>query len=249
MSKVTSRADLKDYCLRRLGFPIIEINVSDEQIEDRISDAMQYYVDYHYDATSKVYYKHTVTQEDVDNRYVTVPNSMIGVTRILPLNNLLSKSYMWDIRYQLILNNLWDLTSTSMVPYTIAMQHIRSLELLFNGEIPIRFQRHENKVHIDAGWGTQQLPVDTVIILEGYQIIDPELYEDVYDDRILKKLATALIKRQWGENLIKFKGDLNLPGGLTLNGQEIYTDSVREIEQLEAEFQSKYEEPPIFFMG
>lgn len=249
MSKVTSRAELKNYCLRRLGFPIIEINVSDEQIEDRISDAMQYYVDYHYDATSKVYYKHTVTQEDIDNRYVTVPDSMIGVTRILPLNNLLSKSYMWDIRYQLILNNLWDLTSTSMVPYTIAMQHIRSLELLFNGEIPIRFQRHENKVYIDAGWGTQQLPPDTVIILEGYQIINPELYQDVYDDRILKKLSTALIKRQWGENLIKFKGDLNLPGGLTLNGQEIYTDSVREIEQLEAEFQNKYEEPPIFFMG
>ena len=172
MSSVSTRAELKDYCLRRLGFPLIEINVSDEQIEDRISDAMQYYIDYHYDAVSKVYYTHTITAEDSANRYITVPDSIVGVTRILPINNLLAKSYMWDIRYQLILNNLWDLTSTSMLPYTMAMQHIRSLELLFNGEIPIRFQRHENKVWIDMGWGTNQAPDGTIIVLEVYQVID-----------------------------------------------------------------------------
>lgn len=249
MAKVTSRAELKDYCLRRLGYPVVEINVEEMQVEDRISDAMQYYVDYHYDAVSKVYYKHNTTQEDLDNKYISVPDSLIGVTRILPINNLLSRSYMWDVRYQLILNNLWDLTSTSMVPYTIAMQHIRSLELLFNGEIPLRFQRHENKIHIDAGWGTQQLPVDTMLVIEGYQVIDPEEYNDVYDDRILKKLATALIRRQWGENLIKFKGDLNLPGGLVLNGEQIYGEAVREIEKLEEEFQRRYSGPLEFFLG
>lgn len=248
MSKVTSREELKEYCLRRLGFPVIEINVSEEQIDDRIDDAFQFYTDYHYDATSKVYLKHTVTQQDIENRYVQLNDSIIGVTRILPINNLLSKSYMWDIRYQLILNNLWDLTSTSMVPYTIAMQHIRSLELLFNGEIPIRFQRHENKLWIDMGWGTQQCPEGTVIIIECYKVLDPEEYEDVYNDRILKKLATSLIKRQWGENLKKF-GQISLPGGVVLNGDKLYAEAVTEINQLEEEFQSKYEEPPQFLMG
>ena len=248
MSTVSTRAELKDYCLRRLGFPLIEINVSDEQIEDRISDALQFYVDYHYDAVSKVYYKHTITQTDIDNRYVTVPDSIIGVTRIFPINNLLSKSYMWDIRYQLILNNLWDLSSTAMLPYTIAMQHIRSLELLFNGEIPIRFQRHENKIWVDMGWGSTQAPVGDVLVFECYQIINPENYPDVYNDRILKKLSTALIRRQWGENLMKFNG-ISMPGGVTLNGQAIYTEATREIEKLEAEFQSSYEVPAEMMMG
>lgn len=248
MSTVSTRKELKDYCLRRLGFPLIEINVSDEQIEDRISDAIQFYVDYHYDATTKVYYKHTITTEDTENRYVTVPDSIIGVTRIFPLNNLLSKSYMFDIRYQLILNNLWDLTSTAMLPYTMAMQHIRSLELLFSGEIPIRFSRHENKVWIDMGWGTSQAPEGTVIILECYNVIDPESFPDVYNDRILKKLATALIRRQYGENLMKFSG-VSLPGGVTLNGQAIYTEATREIEKLESEFQLAYEEPASFILG
>jgi hypothetical protein len=249
MSKISSRKELKDYCLRRLGFPVIDINVSEEQIEDRLSDAFQYYIDYHYDAVSKVYYKHIVTQEDIENRYLTVPDHIIGVTRVLPLNNLLSKSYMWDIRYQLILNNLWDLTSTSILPYTIAMQHIRNLELLFVGEVPIRFQRHENRVFVDLGWGTQQCPEGTTMVLECYQAIDPETYTDVYDDRWLKKYATAMIRRQWGENLIKFKGDLNLPGGLTLNGEQIYSEATREIEKLEAEMLSQYSIPCEFMMG
>jgi hypothetical protein len=248
MSTVSTRAELKDYCLRRLGFPIIEINVTDEQIEDRISDALQFYADYHYDATTKVYYKHTIDATDAENRYITVPNNIIGVTRIFPMNTLLSKSYMWDIRYQLILNNLWDLTSTSMLPYTMAMQHIRSLELLFVGEIPIRFSRHENKVWIDMGWGTSQAPDGTVIVLECYSVIDPENFSDVYNDRIVKKLATALIRRQYGENLMKF-GGISLPGGVTLNGQTIYTEAVREIEKLEAEFQLSFEEPPQFILG
>lgn len=248
MSTATSREELKDYCLRRLGFPVIEINVSDEQIEDRISDAFQYYSDYHYDAVSKVYLKHTVTQEDIENRYISVNDSIVGVTRVLPLNNLLSKSYMWDIRYQLILNNLWDLSSTSMMSYTIAMQHIRALELLFVGEIPIRFERHENKIWVDLGWGTTQCPAGTVMVFECYKIIDPEIYTDVYNDRWLKKYATALIKRQWGENLRKFQG-ITLPGGINLNGDNIYEDAKAEINQLEQEMQSMYELPPEMMMG
>ncbi len=249
MAQVTSREELKEYCLRRLGYPLISIEVEDSQVEDRIDDCLQYYIDYHYDATAKVYYKHTVTADDIENRYITVPDHIIGVNRILPLNNLLSKSYMFDIRYQLILNNLWDLTSTSMLPYTIAMQHIRMLEMMFVGEVPIRFNRHQNKVYIDLGWGSEQCPEGTVMVLECYQTIDPEEYTDVYNDRILKKLCTAHIKRQWGENLLKYKGDLNLPGGLTLNGEQIYSEAVREIEKLEEEFMSSYSEPVSFLIG
>lgn len=248
MSKVTTRTELKDYCLRRLGFPVIEINVSEEQIEDRISDAFQFYTDYHYDAVSKFYLKHTVTTEDIENRYITVDDSIVGITRILPLNNLLSKSYMWDIRYQLILNNLWDLSSTSMLSYTISMQHIRGLEQLFVGEIPLRFERHENRVWVDLGWGTSQCPEGTVMVFECYKIIDPEYHTDVFDDRWIKHYATALIKRQWGENLRKFQG-VTLPGGINLNGDNIYQDALQEITKLEDEMQSKYELPPEMMMG
>ena len=248
MSTVSSREELKDYCLRRLGFPVIEINISDEQIEDRISDAFQFYSDYHYDAVIKTYLKHTVTSTDIENRYISVDDSITGVTRILPLNNLLSKSYMWDIRYQLILNNLWDLSSTSMLSYTIAMQHIRSLELLFVGEIPIRFQRHQNRVYADMGWGTSQCPEGTELVFECYKLIDPEIFNDVYNDRWIKEYATALIKRQWGENLRKFQG-ITLPGGINLNGDNIYQDALQQIKQLEAEMQDKYELPIELMMG
>jgi hypothetical protein len=249
MAKIASRQDLKDYCLRRLGFPIIEIPITDEQIEDRVNEALQFYTDYHYDATSSVYYQYTVNDTDVQNRYVTVPDSIVGVTRLLPINALMTQSYMWDIRYQLVLNNLWDLTSTQMTSYYMSMQHISLLEQMFQGQVPIRFERHQNRVYIDAAWGTDELPSGTVIVLEAEQTIDPDMFTDVWNDRVLKELTTAYIKRQYGENLIKFKGDLNLPGGLTLNGEKIYNDAINEIEKLESEFQDLYSEPAAMQCG
>jgi hypothetical protein len=249
MPAVNTRQTLKDYCLRRIGFPIIEIPISDEQIDDRVNDALQYYIDYHYDATSSVYYQYTVNDTDVTNRYITVPDSIVGVARLLPINALMTQSYMWDIRYQLVLNNLWDLTSTQMTSYYMSMQHISLLEQMFQGQVPIRFERHQNRVYIDAAWGTDELPSGTVIVLEATQVIDPDMFTDVWNDRVLKELATAYIRRQFGENLIKFKGDLNLPGGLTLNGQQIFEDAKAEIERIEQEFQDMYSEPAIFFTG
>lgn len=248
MSKVTSRAGLVDYCLRRLGFPVIEINVSEEQIEDRISDAFQYFFDYHMDATETLYWKHEITQEDIDNRYLTVDDGIIGITRIFPLSSTWTKSYMWDIRYQLRLHELWDFTSVNMLNYTMTMQHLRSLELLFTGEVPIRFQRHTNKLYLDLAWGTTELPAGTVVVAEGYKMIDPEMYTNIYDDRWLKRYATTLIKRQWGENLRKFQG-VTLPGGVQLNGENIYQDAVKEINQLEQEMQNSYELPVQFMIG
>jgi len=248
MSKVRSREELKDYCLRRLGFPVIEINVSEEQIEDRISDAFQYYTEYHYDAIETVYLKHLVTAQDIANKYLTIDDGIINIIRIFPLSSTWTKSYMWDIRYQLRLHELWDFTSVNLTNYSITMQHLRSLELMFTGEVPVRYQRHTNRLYLDLAWGTTELPEGSVVIAEGYKMIDPELYTDVYDDRMVKKLATAFLKRQWGENLRKFQG-ISLPGGVTLNGDNIYEDAVREITQIETEMQDKYEIPCQFFIG
>ena len=248
MSQVTSREELKDYCLRTLGYPVIEINVSDEQIEDRITDAFQYFTEYHYDAVELTYLKHQVTANDITNKYLSLDDDIISVVRMFPLSSTWTKSYMWDIRYQLRLHELWDFTSVNMTNYWITMQHLRGLELLFTGEVPIRFQRHMNRLYLDLSWGTSELPEGSVVVAEAYRIIDPEVFTDVYNDRWVKRYATALIKRQWGTNLRKFQG-ISLPGGITLNGDNIYEDALREINQLESEMQDKYEIPPQFFIG
>lgn len=250
MNKINTREKLIDYCLRKLGQEALEVNVTENQIEDRIDDAFQLYFDYHMDATETIYLKHVVTQEDVDNRYLLIDDSIIGITRIFPLNDVLTKNYMWDLRYQMRLNELWDFTSINMLNYTITMQHLSALEQMFVGEVPIRFQRHTNKVYLDLAWGSTQLPVGTTVILEGTKIIDPEVYRDVYNDRILKELCTAFIKQQWGTNLgLKFKGGISLPNGLVLNGEQLYNDATNDIRRLEGELQNRYELPCQFLVG
>ena len=248
MAEVTTRNELKDYCLRKLGWPIIEINISEEQIDDRITDTFQKYIEYHYDAVELTYLKHEVTQEDIDNQYLVIDDRVVSVVRMFPLSSTWTKSYMWDIRYQLRLNELWDFTSVNMLNYTITMQHLRNLELMFVGEVPIRFQRHTSKVYLDLAWGSNELPLGSTVVLEGYVAIDPETYPKIYNDLWLKNYSTVLIKRQWGANLQKFQG-IQLPGGLTLNGDSIYTEATREMEKMESELQEKFEIPVQFFIG
>ena len=248
MSKINSRAALKEYCLRRLGAPVIEINVSEDQIEDRISDAFQFYTEYHYDAVETVYLKHEITAEDIQNKYLTIDDGIISIIRIFPLSSTWTKSYMWDIRYQLRLHELWDFTSVNMLNYTMTMQHLRNLELLFTGEVPIRFQRHTNKLYLDLAWGSSELPEGAVVVAEGYKMIDPAVYTDVYDDRWLKEYSTELLRRQWGDNLRKFQG-ITLPGGVQLNGDKIYQDALAQLRRLEDEMQNRYELPCQFMMG
>ncbi len=258
MPSVTNRQSFKEYCLRRLGFPTIEINVDDDQVEDRIDDAFQYWQDYHFDALQKVYYIKRLDATDITNRYVDLsPNvtrdtgnnsvNIVGVTRIFPISDSISTNNMFDLRYQLRLNELYDFTSASYVNYTLTMQHLRSLELLFTGEVPIRFQRHMHKLYCDWGWGTA-VNTGTVVIAECYAMIDSAQYASVWNDRWLKEYATALIKRTWGSNLKKFQGVM-LPGGVMLNGDKIYEESVEEIKALELEMQSKYELPVDFYLN
>lgn len=248
MAKPTSREELKEYCLRRLGYPVIDINVSDDQLQDRIDEAIAHWSDYHYDAVRKVYWVKGITQEDVDNRYFEVPNSIIGITRIFPLVNTFNQTNMWDLRYQLRLHELWDFTSASYINYTLTMQHLRSLELLFTGEVPIRYNRHENRLYIDFGWGTTQAPVGQVVVSEAYEVLDQEQFTDVWNDRWLLQYCTALFKRQWGVNMKKY-GNIQLPGGIVLNGKETFDEAIQEIEELEKEMQLSYEIPCEFMMG
>ena len=243
MATITSRTAFKDYCLRRLGFPVIEINVDDDQIEDRIDDALQYWQDYHFDGLQKVYYVKAITQSDVNQRYLDLSAAtdsannalqIAGVTRIFPLYDSQATINMFDLRYQLRLNELYDFTSASYINYTMTQQHLRMLEQQFTGEVPIRFQRHMQRLYIDWAWGASEAPAGTVVVMECYATIDPSIYTQAWNDRWLKEYATALIKRSWGNNLKKFNG-IQLPGGVTLNGDKIYDEAKTEIDALHAE--------------
>lgn len=258
MPSVTNRQTFKDYCLRRLGFPTIDINVDDDQVEDRIDDALQYWQDYHFDALQKLYYIKRLDATDMANRYINLDPSVtvdsqnnhvniIGVTRVFPISDAISSANMFDLRYQLRLNELYDFTSASYINYTLTMQHLRSLEIMFTGEVPIRFQRHMHRLFIDWNWGAS-IQEGAVVIAECYATIKPEDYEAVWNDRWLKEYATALIKRNWGSNLKKFAG-VQLPGGVTLNGQQIFDEATQEIKDLELEMANSYELPVDWYLN
>lgn len=242
-----SREQFKDWCLRELGFPVIEINVDDDQVEDRIDEAFQYFQQFHFDGVERWYMKHQLTATDIANKWIPITDNIIGVTRIFPVSASNATVNMFDLRYQLRLHELYDFTSTSYVNYVLTMQHIRTLDLLFSGEQPIRFNRHTNKLYLDWNW-TQFAQAGEYIIIEGFVIIDPDSYTKVYNDRMLKKYATSLIKKQWGNNMKKF-GGMQLPGGVTMNGQQIYEEAVAEIKEIEQLIRDTYEEPPQFLIG
>lgn len=246
MGVPSSREQLKDWCLRQLGWPVIEINVDDDQVDDRIDEALQYFQDFHFDGVEKWYLKHQITQENKDNGWIPITENIIGVTRIFPISSSNATVNMFDLRYQLRLHELYDFTSTSYINYTLTMQHLRTLEMLFSGEIPVRFNRHTDRLYIDVNW--EQMNVGEYFIIEGYIIVDPTVYTDVYNDRMLKRLATQYIKRQWGANLSKFAG-MQLPGGISLNGPQIFAEADQEAKLIEQEIRNTYEAPPAFIMG
>ena len=247
MAGPTSRTEFKQYCLRRLGAPVIEINVDDDQVEDRIEDSLKYYWDYHFDGSEKQYYKYgPITQTDKDNKYVTLPDNIIGAVKIFPIGQALSTNSLFNIRYQIALNDLYDLTATTMVPYYMAMQHIQLLEQLLVGEQPIRFNRNMNRLYVDMDWN--RVNIGEYLVVEAYQIVDPNTYTDVWNDRWLQRYATAMIKQQWGANLTKFK-EIKMPGGMVFNGDKIYNDATTEIAKLEDEMVNSYSLPVSDLIG
>jgi hypothetical protein len=257
MATITNRNDFKAYCLRRLGAPVIDINVDDQQVEDRIDDAIQYWQDYHFDGTQKFYWIHEITQTDINNKYLDATQAVdannnnvqiIGISRIFPLSDSQATINMFDLRYQLRLNELYDFTSASYINYTLTQQHLRSLELQFTGEVPIRWNRSMQRLFIDWGWGPYEAPVGQIVVSECYGAVDPSLYPNMWNDRWLKEYTTALIKRTWGSNMKKF-GGIQLPGGVTLNGKDTYDEAQEEITALHHEMETNYGGPLEWFMN
>ena len=238
LNQPANKEELKEFCLRQLGYPVIQINVDDEQVNDAIELAFEYWNEFHFNGTERAYVKHVITNEDITNRYVTVSDNLIGATRVFKVGGNKMAMNMFDLRYQLRLNDLWDLSSTSYVNYSLTMQHLATLDLIFTGETPIRFNRLTNKLYIDMDWEAD-VDAGEYIIVEGFVITDPDTYTRVWNDRMLKKLATAYVKKQWGTNMSKFD-KMQLPGGVTMRGVDIYTEAVGDIDKIEQNIRDTY---------
>ena len=340
MAIPNSKATLKEWCKRKLGYPVIDINVDDDQVDDRIDEALQYFYTFQYNGMQRVYLKHQVTQADVDRAnvnetetatdgnqltsttsgaltsggtsvtvadasqfpasgtikiaadstnaeetvaytaksgnvlttaalannhdsgvavtsvnqvtwstgqaYIPMPDSVQSVLRVLPFSDR-GNLNMFDIRYQLRLNDLYDFSSESVIHYQMTMWQLDLLDMILIGEKPIQYNVHQNRLYINMDWG-DDIEVGEYIIMECYRKLDPTTWTDIYNDLWLKRYATALIKRQWGENLIKFNG-VTMLGGVTMNGEVIYNEAKEEIERLEEESKLTWEEPLLMDIG
>ena len=268
MAEPATRETLKQYCLRALGQPVIEINVDDDQLEDRIDEAVQYFQQYHYDGIRRTYLKYQYTQADKTRitsdvsesvtknsvtstwkegqGYIVVPDSIISVINIFPFSNK-GNLNLFDVRYQMRLNDLYDFSSTSIINYDTVLRHLDFLDHILVCEKPMRFNQHDNRLYIDMDW-TNDLQVGEYIVIEAYRKLDPATYTDVFNDIYLKRYTTALFKKQWGANLSKF-GGVQMIGGVTLNGQQIYMEAMQDVEKLETEIRSTYELNPAMMIG
>jgi hypothetical protein len=244
---VTTRQTLIDYCLRALGEPVVEINIDDQQVEDRIDEAIEYFRQYHYDGIEKIYLKYQVTSDDVTSKSIPLNDLIYGVTRVFPVaaGTSTSKS-IFDLQYQLRLNDLYDLTSTSVIYYSMVMSHLALLDLTLNGHPLYRFNRLTNRLYIDENW-VENIPAGSFILVECYRALDPAVAPRMYNENWLKHYATALIKKQWATNLKKFQG-LQLPGGVSIDGDKLYAEAQDEIKDLENDLMNK-SAPLEFMMG
>tara|TARA_A100001011_G_scaffold3444_1_gene4032 strand:+ start:637 stop:1464 length:828 start_codon:yes stop_codon:yes gene_type:complete len=269
---ITTRETLKQYALRALGKPVIEINVEDDQVEDRIDEALQYFAQYHYDGVERMYLKYQVTADDVTRarsdetlstvtdtadstvtasfkegkNYIPMPSNVMSVLQIFPFTDKAALN-LFDVRYQLRLNDLYDFSSTSIIHYDMTLRHLDMLDHILVGERPIRFNQHKNRLYIDMDWAND-IDAGDFIIIECYRKLDGSTFTDVFDDIFLKKYLIQLIKKQWGTNLSKFQGVAML-GGVQMNGEQIYTQAQEEINKLEEQIQLSYELPPNYMMG
>lgn len=247
MAVPSTRAQFKEYCLRALGKPVIEINVDDDQVEDRIDESLRYYWDYHFDGTEKIYYKHAITSEDKANKYITLPENIIGAVRVFPIGDPSIRSDdLFNIRYQIALNDLYTLTAYSMIPYYMAMQHLALISEFLVGQQPIRYSRHRDRLYVDTKWDNYN--VGDFLLIEAYEVLDPDTFPDIWADRWLQNYCTQKIKYQWGANLTKFIG-MQLPGGVQFNGEKILGDAKEEIAKMEEEMISKYSLPVMDMIG
>jgi hypothetical protein len=278
VAKPSTRQQLIDYCLRSLGHPVIEINVDEDQLEDRVDEALQFFAEYHFDGVERVYLKYQVQQKDIDNGYVsmTADNTFIsgtgasgqsessmtmtetGQTGTVNIEDLVASVLqvfhfsagtinMFDVRYQYALNDLYTFGSIELIHYSITQQYLSLLRQMLSPEKAIRFSRRSNKLYIDMKW-QRDVKVGDWLVIEAYRVMDARVYPEIYNDMLLKKYLTALIKRQWGANLSKFNG-IQMLGGVTFNGMQLFNDALKEIQDIESTVQSKWELPPDFLVG
>jgi len=244
---VTTRIGLIEYCLRALGEPVVEINIDEQQVEDRVDEAIEYFRQYHFDGIEKVYLKHNITQQNIDDKYIVVPDLIYGITKVYPVASGTSTSKsIFDLQYQLRLNDLYDLTSTSVMYYTQVMSHLALLDLTLNGHPLYRFNRLNNKLYIDTVW-SEKMQVGNYLLVECYRAMDPADAPRMYGESWIKHYTTALIKKQWAVNLKKFTG-MQLPGGVSIDGPALYAEAMSEIKDLEDEMMNK-SAPLEFFLG
>ena len=250
MAKPNSRSTLIDYAKRRLGEPVLEINVDEDQVEDRLDEALEYFQEYHSDATKTVYLKYLITADDVTNKYIPIPSDYLFVKRVLPINGGASSSGMFSLGYQLRLNDLAVMGKFmgDMAYYTMMQQHTATIDQTLNGMPQVNYSQYESKLYIHGEFETQDIKEGQYIIVEGTQLVDPVANTSVYNDRFVKAYFTALVKQQWGQNLSKFEG-MQLPGGVTMNGLAILEAANAEVLKLEEDMRLEHELPVEFFVG
>jgi hypothetical protein len=279
MAKPSTRQGLIDYCFRRLGAPVLEINVDDDQIDDLVDDAIQFYNERHFDGVERMYLKYQLTQDDIDrgkaggaggvgiattsatstivgtattfsfyenSNYLQVPDSVIGIEKIFKFDTSSISGGMFSIKYQLFLNDLYYFNSVELLQYSMVKTYLEDIDFLLTTDKQIRFNKRQDRLYLDLDWSAQEK--DTYLVIDCYRALDPADFNQVYNDSFVKQYLTALIKRQWGQNLIKFRG-VKLPGGIELNGRELYEDGEREIESLRTRMMQDYELPPYDFIG
>lgn len=243
---INSRESLKDYCLRKLGFPVVHIEIDDDQIEDRIDDAIEFFHEFHYDGTERLFLKHSVTQEDIDNQYVPIPENIIGISRVIPFKyNTSGGNFLFNPQYTLVANELYNLNFTNILYYSQVQSYIEFLNYQLRPLDSLRFNRRAGRCFLDFQWSLLE-PGD-FLVFDCFSTLDPEEFSSIFNDRLLKDYTTALIKRQWGYNTKKFEG-VQLIGGITISGQQIYTEAEEEIDAIEMKIRSAHELPPIGFL-
>ena len=281
MAQPASRSQLKDYCLRQLGAPVLEINVADEQVDDIIDDALQYFQERHFDGVYQTYMKYKITQDDIDrgkakagtngvgitttsatgdvagssvqfdyeenSNYLIVPNEILGVTKIFHFDgsNTITNN-MFSVKYQLFLNDIYYWGSTELLTYAMVKTYLEDIDFLLTTQKQIRFNKRQDRLYLDIDWGSVR--VDDFLVVDCFRLMNPDDYPKVYNDSFLKPYATALIKKQWGQNLIKFQG-VKLPGGVELNGREIYDDAEKDLDKIREMMSNTYELPPLDMIG
>ena len=282
MAQPASRTDLINYCKRQLGAPVLEINIADEQVDDLVDDALQYFHERHFDGVVQTFLKYKITQDDIDrgrgkgsdnpvgivtttatsivgisstfsfeenSNFLQIPPAVLGINKIFRFDgsNTVTNN-MFSVKYQLFLNDVYTFSSTEILSYAMTKRYLEDIDFALGTEKHIRFNKRQDRLYLDLDFDWGAASVDDYLIIDCYRLIDPDDFTRVYNDSFLKKYLTALMKRQWGQNLIKFQG-VKLPGGIELNGRQIYDDAEKDLEIIREQMSNTYELPPLDMIG